>query len=207
MANTAGQILAYILCYAGLCGLLVSTCTTDWKTIARANGETTMYEESVGLWMKCSTDSGAQFKCTPFTSILHQSPEINISRALMITSIVLCSLASLITIPGLKCTKCLDGSEQLKSKTAMIGGGLSILGGLCAFGLITWYAYNVAAEFQTNSVLIRYEFGNALFIGGAAALLSIIGGTLMCISSNSWKQFRSHGDKQSMSQNQATAYV
>ncbi|KAL7866641.1 hypothetical protein AOLI_G00144550 [Acnodon oligacanthus] len=206
MANTAVQLLAYVLCYAGLCGLIASTCMTEWKIIARANGDTAPQEERVGLWMRCSTGAGASITCTPFTSILHQSLEINVSRGLMISSIIFCGLALLVAIPGLKCTRCLDGSEQMKSKAAIVGGGLSIIGGLCGFGLTCWYAYEVAQEFQSSS-LIKYEFGRALFVGGAAALLAIIGGALLCASSKPQKQFRSYPDKPSVSQTQSTEYV
>ncbi|KAI4900005.1 hypothetical protein NFI96_014510 [Prochilodus magdalenae] len=208
MANTAVQILAYVLCYTGLCGLIASTCMTEWKIVARANGDTAVQEERVGLWMRCSKGAGAEITCTPFTSILHQPREINISRALMISSIVLCGLALLLTIPGLKCTRCLDGSKQMKSKVAIVGGALSILGGACAFGLICWYANEVAQKFAShNTGLIKYEFGRAMFVGGAAALLSIIGGALLCASSKPQKQFRSHPEKPSVSQNQASEYV
>ncbi|KAL7854604.1 hypothetical protein SRHO_G00167940 [Serrasalmus rhombeus] len=206
MANTAVQLLGYVLCYAGLCGLIASTCMTDWKSIARANGDTAPQVERVGLWMRCSTGAGASITCTPFTSILHQPLEINVSRGLMISSIIFCGLALLVTIPGLKCTRCLDRSEQMKSKLAIVGGGLSIIGGLCGFGLTCWYAYEVTQEFQSNS-LIKYEFGPALFLGGAAALLSIIGGALLCASSKPQKQFRSYPDKPSVSQTESTEYV
>ncbi|KAG9266821.1 claudin-19 isoform X1 [Astyanax mexicanus] len=209
MANSAVQILAYVLCFGGLCGLLVSTCMTDWKSSEHGNGETTTSVDSEGLWMRCSSGSGTQITCTPFPSILNLPTKIKVCRGLMITSIILCCLAALLTIPGLKCTKCLDESEQLKSKTAITGGVLFILGGLCALGLISWFAYNVAAEFKsTTTGLIRYTFGDALYVGGAAALVSIIGGALMCISSKPGKHFRSHVEKPSQkSQNQATAYV
>ncbi|KAL6468766.1 hypothetical protein MHYP_G00222900 [Metynnis hypsauchen] len=207
MANTAMQLLAYVLCYAGLCGLIASTCMTNWKTIARPNGDTAPQVEHVGLWMRCSTGAaGSTIICTPFSSILHQSSETNVSRGLMIGSIIICGLALLVAIPGLKCTRCLDGGEQMKSKVAIVGGGLSIIGGLCSFGLICWYAYGVAQEFQ-NTSLIKYEFGEALFVGGAAALLSIIGGALLCASSKPQKQFRSYPDKPSVSQTQSTEYV
>ncbi|XP_066503357.1 claudin-7 [Hoplias malabaricus] len=206
MVSAAVQLLSCVLCAVALCALLSSTCMTEWKVIARANGDTAPQKEFVGLWKRCSTGAGDTLTCTPFTSILHQPLEINVSRALMICSIIFCALALLVTIPGLQCTNCLDGNEQMKSKTAMVGGGLSIFGGLCAFGLICWYAYNVTKEFQ-GSGLVKYEFGQALFVGGTGGLLSIIGGILLCVGSKPENRFRSYPDKSSVSERQATDYV
>ncbi len=47
----------------------------------------------------------------------------------MIASIVFSSLAALVAISGLRCTRCLEEDEKLKDRAAALGGILSVCGG------------------------------------------------------------------------------
>ncbi len=55
--------------------------------------------------------------------------EIRVGRAIMIASIVFSSLAALVAISGLRCTRCLEEDEKLKDRAAFLGGILSVCSG------------------------------------------------------------------------------
>ncbi|XP_026873916.1 claudin-1 [Electrophorus electricus] len=204
MANTAVQLFGCILSYVGCFGLIASTIMTDWKTLARASGDS-LPQQYVGLWKKCTEVATGQVTCKHFSSIFFQTQQTNISRGVMITSNILCALASLVAIFGLKCTRCLDTNKQVKSMLATIAGALFILGGLCAFGIISWYAHKVTQEFQTD--IIKYEFGNALFVGWSGALICVTGGAILCVCSRTHKQHRANTAKAPISKESGRQYV
>ncbi|XP_038673487.1 claudin-1-like [Scyliorhinus canicula] len=102
----------------------------------------------------------------------------------MILGILLGTLASVVASVGMKCTTCFGDDEVKKGKVATIGGVIFIISGLAVLVATAWYGNNIAQEFYnpftpTNS---RFEFGQALFIGWAAAALSLLGGAFLCCS-------------------------
>lgn len=48
----------------------------------------------------------------------------------MVSGILLSGVAILVASVGMKCTKCLEEDMQIKSKVAVAGGALFIIGGL-----------------------------------------------------------------------------
>lgn len=75
MVNTVVQLTAYVLCYTGLCGLIASTCMTEWKITVYGNGAVVREVSREGLWMECTSGAGPELTCTPFLSVLHQPSE------------------------------------------------------------------------------------------------------------------------------------
>lgn len=47
----------------------------------------------------------------------------------MIISIVVLSVAALVAISGLRCTRCFEENEKAKDRAAFLGGILSVCGG------------------------------------------------------------------------------
>lgn len=52
-----------------------------------------------------------------------------VGRAMMIISIGLAGVGVLVAVAGLKCTRYLDGDNQLKNRIALTGGSFFILSG------------------------------------------------------------------------------
>ncbi|KTF79939.1 hypothetical protein cypCar_00049884 [Cyprinus carpio] len=123
------QLIGYILSITGLCGLIIGTFTNEWKILGHDNDKTVIQDQYKGLWMECSVDSSSVVHCTSYNSLLHQTYEIQLGRAIMIVSIVFSSLAALVAISGLKCTRCIEENEKLKDSAAFLGGILSVCGG------------------------------------------------------------------------------
>ncbi|XP_051980134.1 claudin-1 isoform X2 [Xyrauchen texanus] len=180
----AVQLFSYILSIIGLCGLILATISNEWKITGHDNDETVYQVKYEGLWMKCHADPTIHnTKCISYISIFHQL-EIQASRAVMLISIVLSTMAALGTISGLRCTRFLDGNEAVKNKVSFIGGILFMLSGLLAVAITVWIMYRIVEDFNEDDKREdRYVIGRALYGALAAALLSLIGGTLLCVCS------------------------
>uniref|UniRef100_A0ACB8FBF6 Uncharacterized protein n=1 Tax=Sphaerodactylus townsendi TaxID=933632 RepID=A0ACB8FBF6_9SAUR len=106
------------------------------------------------------------------------------TRALMVASILLGLIGTFVAMIGMKCMKCMENDEPKKLMMAVIGGIIFLVSGFAALVATSWYGNNVAREFFNpyTPVNTRFEFGQALFIGWAAASLAILGGAFLCCS-------------------------
>ncbi|KAA8582559.1 hypothetical protein FQN60_006230 [Etheostoma spectabile] len=102
---------------------------------------------------------------------LAQTGSLQATRALMIVGIIV-SVAGLgVACMGMKCTTC-GGSEKVrKSRIAMTGGIILLVGGLCAIVACSWF-----------------EFGAAIFIAWGGSLLDVLGGAMLAASCPRKKQ-------------------
>ncbi|KAI4790636.1 hypothetical protein KUCAC02_034497, partial [Chaenocephalus aceratus] len=109
---------------------------------------------------------------------------IQTCRALMVVSVLLGFMGMIISVVGMKCTKVGDNNPTTKSRIAVTGGALFLLAGLCTLVSVSWYATQVSYQFFNPNTPpnARYEFGSALFVGWAAASLTVLGGGLLCCS-------------------------
>ncbi|XP_052395118.1 claudin-1-like [Carassius gibelio] len=202
------QIVAYILSVTGLCGLIIGTFTNEWKILGHDNDKTVSQEKYEGLWMQCSVDRSSVAVCTNYNSLLHQTYEIQLGRAMMIVSIVFSSLAALVAIPGLKSTRCIEENEKLKDRAAFLGGILSVCGGMFALGITSWFIYEIVdAFFQDETQTDRYVVGRSLIGAFVASVLCLIGGILLCACSVTHLQSNKILSKRPVSINPGKEYV
>ncbi|XP_059425639.1 claudin-1-like [Carassius carassius] len=180
----AFQLIGYILSITGLCGLIIGTFTNEWEILGHDNDKTVVLERYKGLWMDCSVDSSSHLSCTSYTSLLHQTFKIRMGRAIMITSIVFSSLAALVAIAGLRCTRCLEENKKSKDGAAFLGGILSVCGGLLSLGITSWFIYGIVDDFfQNDTGKERYVVGRSLIGAFIASVLCLFGGVLLCACS------------------------
>lgn len=102
----------------------------------------------------------------------------------MIASIVFSSLAALVAIYGLRCTRCLEEDLKSKDRAAFLGGILSVCGGLLALGTTSWFIYVIVDDFfQNETKTERYVVGRSLIGSCIASVLCLFGGSLLCACS------------------------
>ncbi|KAJ7320565.1 hypothetical protein JRQ81_020076, partial [Phrynocephalus forsythii] len=109
--------------------------------------------------------------------------DLRAARAMMVLSCVLSSLACVVAAVGMKCTRCAKGSSA-KNVFAVLGGALFVLAGLACLIPVSWSTNDVVADFY-NPMLpngMKYEIGQALYLGFVCAALSILGGVTLCAS-------------------------
>ncbi|XP_042589690.1 claudin-19-like isoform X1 [Cyprinus carpio] len=185
MANSGFQLLGYFLALGGWIGIISTTVLPQWKQSSYAGDAIIMavglYE---GLWMSCASQSTGQVQCKIFDSLLSLDVHIQTCRALMVISVLMGFIAIIVSVVGMKCTKVGDNNPSTKSKIAISGGSLFLLSGLCTLVAVSWYATQVSYHFfdPNTPINARYEFGPALFVGWAAAILMMLGGSFLCCS-------------------------
>ncbi|KAM9439109.1 claudin-7-B-like [Salvelinus alpinus] len=182
MANSGLQILGFALSLLGLIGLIVGTILPQWKMSAYVGDNiitaVSMYQ---GLWMSCAFQSTGQIQCKVYDSILQLDTALQATRALMIVGIIVTVAGLGVATMGMKCTNCGGDDKNKKSRIAMTGGIVLLIGSLCATIACSWYANNIIKEFYNPFAPVnsKYEFGSAIFIAWAGAFLDIIGGAML----------------------------
>ncbi|NXU68296.1 CLD2 protein, partial [Horornis vulcanius] len=122
-------------------------------------------------------------QCDIYSSLLNLPADIQAAQALMVSSCAVSSLACLISVVGMRCTVFSQGSPG-KDRVAVAGGVGFVLGGLLCFIPLVWNIHVVLRDFR-NPVLpdsMKFELGEALYLGIISSLLSLIGGFILCAS-------------------------
>ncbi|CDQ71262.1 unnamed protein product [Oncorhynchus mykiss] len=188
MANSGIQLLGFALSLVGVIALIVGTILPQWKMSAYIGDNiitaVAMYQ---GLWMSCAFQSTGQLQCKIYDSILQLDSKyrcFKATRALMIVGIIV-SIAGLgVATMGMKCTTCGGNNKVRKSRTAMTGGIILLIGALCAVVACSWFAHNVIRAFYNpyTPVNTKFEFGAAIFIAWGGSFLDVLGGAMLASS-------------------------
>ncbi|XP_071394242.1 claudin-7-B isoform X1 [Centroberyx affinis] len=185
MANSGLQILGFALSLIGLIGLIIGTIMPQWKMSAYVGDNiitaVAMYQ---GLWMSCAFQSTGQIQCKVYDSILQLDSALQATRALMIVGIIVTAAGLGVACMGMKCTNCGGDDKTRKSRIAMAGGVILLIGALCAIIACSWFAHNIIQAFYNpfTPVNTKYEFGSAIFIAWAGAFLDVVGGGMLAAS-------------------------
>ncbi|XP_006627427.1 claudin-7-A [Lepisosteus oculatus] len=191
MANSGLQILGFALALIGLIGLIIGTILPQWKMSAYVGDNiitaVAMYQ---GLWMSCAFQSTGQMQCKVYDSILQLDSALQATRALMIVGIVVSVVGLGVSTMGMKCTNCGGDDKTRKSRIAMTGGIILLVGGLCAIVACSWFANGIIRAFYDpfTPVNTKYEFGAAIFIAWAGSFLVLLGGGMLSASCPRGKQ-------------------
>ncbi|KAJ6660875.1 hypothetical protein lerEdw1_017032 [Lerista edwardsae] len=171
MANTAAEIIAFLLVISGWV-LVSSTLPTDYWKVSSIDGTViTTATFWSNLWKTCVTDSTGVSNCKDFPSMLALDGYIQACRGLMIAAVCLGFFGSIFALVGMKCTK-VGGSDQTKAKVACVAGLIFILSaarrirftrivqvpitvlfsiccilGLCGMSGCSLYAHRITSEF------------------------------------------------------------
>ncbi|NXD80605.1 CLD19 protein, partial [Halcyon senegalensis] len=183
MASSSLQICALLVALAGFTTSLVATVSNRWTVADIPTVLVTADWISEGLWMDCAVTAFGSLQCKTLPYMLSSDTHIQACRALMITSILLGFIAAVLSLLGLKCTNIGLSDEDAKMKFVVTGGFLFILGGLCSMVAVSWYAAMVTAQFFDPLYAgIKYELGDALYLGWAGSVLYMLGGIFLTCS-------------------------
>ncbi|NWI51296.1 CLD14 protein, partial [Calyptomena viridis] len=182
MASSAVELLGFSLSLLGLIGTLIATILPHWWRSAHVGANIiTAVAYMKGLWMECVWHSTGIYQCQPHLSQLALPPDLRAARAMMVVSCILSVLASGMAVVGMKCTRCAKGSPA-KASIAASAGIVFVAAGLVCLVPVSWSTNDVVRDFY-NPVLpggMKYEIGEALYLGFASAALTILGGALLC---------------------------
>ncbi|XP_041920171.1 claudin-9 [Alosa sapidissima] len=184
MPSAGVEILGMILAVAGWLGVMVACCLPMWRVVAYV-GQNIVMAQVIweGLWMSCVVQSTGQMHCRIYESMLGLAADLQASRALTVTALLLGVLGIALAVAGAKCTNCArDPASKprlaLASGLAFVGAGLLLLVAVC------WTAHTIVLDFY-NPLLEetqKREFGKSLYFGWAASCLLLLGGALLSCS-------------------------
>uniref|UniRef100_F7I936 Claudin n=1 Tax=Callithrix jacchus TaxID=9483 RepID=F7I936_CALJA len=184
MASLGLQLVGYILGLLGLLGTLVAMLLPSWRTSSYVGASiVTAVGFSKGLWMECATHSTGITQCDIYSTLLGLPADIQAAQAMMVTSSAISSLACIISVVGMRCTVFCQES-QAKDRVAVAGGVFFILGGLLGFIPVAWNLHGILRDFYSPLVpdSMKFEIGEALYLGIISSLFSLIAGVILCFS-------------------------
>lgn len=168
---------------------------------------------STGLWERCTFQATGHYQCDDYDSFFIGLPTLLTgARVFTCVSIVIHLFSFLIQIMGLDCVKVAEDQKATKAKMVVVGGFLSVFGGILMCVGVSWFASEVFQNYynpmraQVNMGVgmggrneqyqlegnEQYIYGRALFVGWSSALVGIIGGILSICSS--WGALNEEGE-------------
>lgn len=184
MASAAVQLMGFLLSFLGMVGTLITTILPHWRRTAHVGTNIlTAVSYLKGLWMECVWHSTGIYQCQIYRSLLALPRDLQAARALMVISCLLSGVACACAVVGMKCTRCAKGTPA-KTTFAVLGGVFFILAGLLCMVAVSWTTNDVVQNFY-NPLLpsgMKFEIGQALYLGFISSSLSLIGGTLLLLA-------------------------
>ncbi|NWH89142.1 CLD14 protein, partial [Aegithalos caudatus] len=159
MASWALELLGFSLSLLGLIGTLITTILPHWWRSAHVGANIiTAAAYAKGLWMECVWHSTGVYQCQPHRSQLALPAQLRAARAMMVTSCLLAPAGS--------------------------GGVGFVAAGLLCLVPVAWSTSEVVADFYdpTLPAGVKYEIGQALYLGFFSSALTMLGGALLCAS-------------------------
>ncbi|NXS24654.1 CLD14 protein, partial [Mystacornis crossleyi] len=182
MASWALELLGFSLGLLGLIGTLIATVLPHWRRAAHVGTNIiTAVAYVKGLWMECVWHSTGVYQCQAHRSQLALPADLRAARALMVISCLLSALAAGTAVVGMRCTRCAEGSPA-KASAAGSGGIGFIAAGLLCLVPVSWSTSDVVTDFYNPALPagVKYELGQALYLGFASSALTVLGGALLC---------------------------
>ncbi|NWV42986.1 CLD14 protein, partial [Grantiella picta] len=184
MASWALELLGFSLGLLGLVGTLIATVLPHWWRSAHVGTNIlTAVAHVRGLWMECVWHSTGLYACHPYRSQLALPAQLRAARAMMVISCLLAALAAGLAVVGMRCTVCAEGSPA-KGCMAVAGGVGFMAAGLLCLVPVSWSTNDVVVDFYNPTLPagMKYEIGQALYLGFFSSALSMLGGALLCTS-------------------------
>ncbi|NXD35735.1 CLD14 protein, partial [Copsychus sechellarum] len=184
MASWALELLGFSLGLLGLIGTLITTILPHWWRSAHVGASIlTAVAYVKGLWMECVWHSTGVYQCQLHRSQLALPAELRAARAMMVISCLLAALAAGLAVLGMSCTRCAEGSPAKASMAGAGGVGFAAAGLLCLVP-VSWSTNGVVVDFYNPALPagVKYEIGQALYLGFVSSAFAILGGALLCTS-------------------------
>lgn len=184
MASWALELLGFSLSLLGLIGTLIATVLPHWWRSAHVGTNIiTAVAYVKGLWMECVWHSTGVYQCQAHRSQLALPADLRAARAMMVISCLLSVLAAGIAVVGMRCTRCAEGSPA-KASIAGSGGIGFIAAGLLCLVPVSWSTNDIVMDFYNPTLPagMKYEIGQALYLGFVSSTLTMLGGALLCAS-------------------------
>lgn len=186
MGSTGVEFLGFLIGIIGWICACAVTGMPQWK-ITPFIGITILNTEVTweGIWMTCVyQQTSGRLVCDSYDSVLDLTGDMQLARAFMCLAISSGLVAIMVATVGMKCTYGAGNDRRAKGYIVTVGGSFFILAGLCVLVPVSWVAHNIIRDFY-NPLLpesLKWELGDALYVGWSASCFLGIGGAFLCCS-------------------------
>nr|XP_061797748.1 claudin-4-like [Nerophis lumbriciformis] len=181
------EILAMVLGFLGLFGLVAATAMPMWRVSAFIGANLIVMEVLwEGLWMNCYNQADIKMQCKVYDSLLILPRELQAARGLMVVATVLATIALFVAGFTMRSTTCCKDRVRAKNITHAFAASLFLLACVLALVPICWVAHTVIRNFY-NPIVVdsrKRELGASLFIGWVACGLLLATGAVLLLSYN-----------------------
>lgn len=182
MATTGLQVLGFLVSAVGWLGGVLVCVAPFWRVSAFVGNELVVSEVRwEGLWMSCLSQPG-RVQCKMYDSALALAGSIQFCRVTAVLALLAGLLAAPLAVLGLKCTHCLgDHAREPKARLVRVAGAAFAVAGTLFFVPVFWTTVEVIRDFYDPDVAsaLKRELGPALYLGGAVAVMMLLGGVLL----------------------------
>lgn len=175
--QTGGLVTATL----GWLGAILTCALPIWRVMTyMGSGMAAAQMVYEGLWMNCISESTGQMQCKAYNSMLEVTPEVQGSRAMVLTSLFTAFFAFFIALLGTECTRRVDDNDK-KNRFAGVAGALFVAAGIVLLVPVSWIASTILNNYNPMGVdNMRRELGAAIYIGWISSALEILGGGILC---------------------------
>ncbi|KAM9370556.1 claudin-3-like [Phaethornis superciliosus] len=178
------QLGGLMLAILGWLGSILTCALPMWKVTAFIGSNIVVAQVFwEGLWMNCVYESTGQMQCKAYDSLLELTSDLQVARALVVTSIFVSAFAFFTATMGADCTRCVD-DKGTKTRISIVAGVIFVLASIMMLIPVSWSANNIVSNFYNPMVpeALKRELGAALYIGWASSALQLFGGCILCCS-------------------------
>lgn len=178
------QVAALVIILIGVTLTIACVAMPKWEKNDPGDTNNDAVQKINGLWMKCTTYATGNWDCDDYDRIFLGLPtRLQAARMLGIGSILTGIVAFFLLMIGIECIPVGTGSQ--KRTFRIIAGSLAVFSSGFLLVATSWYARDITRNFELTTQQIsnnmgtnnqRYIFGEALFIGWAGSVMTLIGG-------------------------------
>ncbi|XP_067863160.1 claudin-23-like [Heptranchias perlo] len=169
------MIIGIISAPVGLVLVFVAVLTPHWRQGPINLGKNTA-TKSDGLWESCLELQDTR-QCWPVTTVYQRDEMVQWSRALMLSSLLVCGMGIIVASVGIRCWM----DFPLRNVAGASGIVIILAGCLCITPLTLYMATFQEISPDTHT---QYQIGSSLYFGWAGSCIEIVGGIALALSFN-----------------------
>ncbi|XP_060703161.1 claudin-23 [Hemiscyllium ocellatum] len=173
MRTPPPMIIGIISAPLGLVLVFVAVLTPQWRQGSVNLGKNTAMK-SDGLWESCLELQDTK-QCWPVTTVYQRDEIVQWSRALMLSSLLVCGMGIIVASVGIRCWM----DFPLRNVAGASGVVIILAGSLCITPLTL---YMMSMQEISPDTHTQYQSGSSLYFGWAGSCIEIFGGIALALS-------------------------
>ncbi|NWQ66438.1 CLDY protein, partial [Neopipo cinnamomea] len=183
------QLSGLVTAIVGWVASIIICALPMWR-VTSVLGSNTMAPQSYsdGLWVTCAYEGTGQSQCRSYNSLLEITPDLQVARVMVVTSLITSFASILISLAGRDFASCMGGIT--KNRYTAVSGALFIVAGILILIPVSWTASNIINNFYAPMMpeAVSRDLGAALYIGWIATALLLSGGIILCRLGTQYQQ-------------------